>query len=297
MIANLKAKLENNQTGTTSTSDDRLNWALNVLGAKVKREDIFGYECMIIEAAESVERCSSCSKVGAETVDCCQINLTFENGRLYSQAGLCRKAQSYLLSQKIDRLFGGTCLGKRFKNRRFETFDVTAENQTAYAMCKRFCDTYKSDSTGILLTGNYGCGKTHLAAAIINEMLKKNVVGVFVVVPDLMRAIRRSFVEKDNHEIQQKIQELFKTVKTAELLILDDLGAEKASKWVQEQLFILINARYENMLPTIITTNKTVKKLSDEENSLGERITSRIVEMTDGVMIKATDYRMRKLGG
>lgn len=246
---------------------------------------------MIVDAAESIEKCRNCSKVGAETTECCQTKLVIENGRLYSQTGICKKTQAYILNQKIRRMFGNTGIGKRFANRRFETFEVTENNHAAYQLCKDFCMKYKADSTGILLTGNYGTGKTHLAAAIIAELVKKNIAGAFVVVPDLLRAIRRSFDEKGNADLQK----LFETVKTAELLVLDDLGAEKSSDWVREQLFMLINARYENLLPTIITTNKDLKELA-EPNVLGQRIVSRIVEMTDGVMIKADDYRMRKLG-
>lgn len=247
---------------------------------------------MIIEAADSLKRCRECYKKGAETLNCVRTKLVFENGRLYSQSGICKKAYSYQLNQKIERLFGNTGVGKRFKNRRFETFETEDRNWAAYERCKQFCDNYTADSTGVLITGGYGTGKTHLAAAIIAEMVKKDVAGAFVVVPDLLRAIRRSFNEKGNLDLQK----LFETVKTAELLVLDDLGAEKASDWVREQLFMLINARYENLLPTIITTNSSLEELA-EPNVLGQRIVSRIVEMTDGVIIETEDYRMKKLGG
>ena len=76
---------------------------------------------------------------------------------------------------------------------------------------------------------------------------------------------------------------------------MDDLGAEKPSDWVSEQLYMIINSRYEDMLPTIITTNCNTKELIER---LGERTVSRIIEMTEPVTIKASDYRLKSyLGG
>ena len=73
-------------------------------------------------------------------------------------------------------------------------------------------------------------------------------------------------------------------------MILDDLGAEKASEWVKEQLYMLINYRYEHMLPIVITTNNSGAELDKE---LGRLTLSRLVEMTKPVKIQAGDYRMK----
>lgn len=282
-------------TGINSTPDNRLRWAMRVLGIDADPQVFAGYEDRAIAAAESAERCQKCRKTGVETVGCYKTTVSLDNGRWYLEAGHCPKEQAHFARQRMARMFGSTGLGKRFLHRRFETFEVTESNRKAYEACKRFCDTYQRDSKGILLTGGYGTGKTHLAAAILAEMVRKGVAGAFVVVPDLLQAVRRSFNERDNKDLQ----ELFATVRTAPLLVLDDLGAERANEWVREQLFMLINARYEDMLPTVITTNKTIKELvaDNKGEQLGQRIVSRIVEMTDGVLIEAEDYRMRKLGG
>lgn len=288
MISQFREKLKESRIGATSTS--RLEWALRTLDMRINMSLARDQEQAIIDAADSMIRCKECQKTGTEAVNCYITTISVENGRIYQNNGLCKKAQAYLAARNLEHMLSGTGIGKRFKKRRFETFEVTNRNKAAYEMCKHFCDTFKADSTGILLTGGYGTGKTHLAAAIINEMIKQNIVGAFVVVADLMRLIRRSFDEKENVDLQK----VFDTVKKSELLVLDDLGAEKSSDWVREQLFILINARYENMLPTVITTNKKLEELA-ENNVLGQRIASRIAEMTDGVMINVDDYRLRKL--
>ena len=83
---------------------------------------------------------------------------------------------------------------------------------------------------------------------------------------------------------------LVQAAETAPLLVLDDLGAEKPTEWVQEQLFIIINKRYEEMLPTLITTNCNMAELIDR---IGRRTADRILEMTTPINIKAADYRMK----
>ena len=270
--------------------------ALVVLNLNIEIKDMEiaeTYEGIILAAAESQERCSKCTIPADEAINCSKMGIEFVNGRIYQKASLCNKAKAYLSALQMGKVMEATGLGKRFAQRLFSTFNLTSENKPAYDFCRIFCDNYKADSRGLILSGSYGTGKTHLAAAIINELLKtKNVVGAFVVVPDLLKAIRKSFDEKDNKDIKQ----LFDTVKKSELLVLDDLGSEKSSDWVREQLFILINSRYENMLPTIITTNLSMSELA-EENVLGRRIVSRLCEMTSGVIVKAGDYRLKSLAG
>jgi DNA replication protein DnaC len=108
---------------------------------------------------------------------------------------------------------------------------------------------------------------------------------MFVVVPELLRAIRNGY--KGEGDTAEK---LVQAAETAPLLVLDDLGAEKPTEWVQEQLFIIINRRYEELLPTLITTNCSMAELIDR---IGRRTADRILEMTTPINIKAADYRMK----
>jgi len=146
------------------------------------------------------------------------------------------------------------------------------------------------------LFGSYGTGKTHLAVAILHELIERDINGLFVTVPELLNEIRKDF----NVDKESKKSELLESIKTAEFLILDDLGAEKTSDWVREQLFMIINARYENMLPTIITTNIKLLPANDKdidnlESKVGARTVSRIIEMCNGIMLNGDDYRKNKL--
>ncbi len=136
----------------------------------------------------------------------------------------------------------------------------------------------------LLLVGGLGCGKTHLAAAIANARMARGEPVIFIVVPDLLDHLRATFHPGSDVTYDERFEE----IRTAPLLILDDLGAESATPWAQEKLYQIINYRYMATLPTVITTNA---RLSDIE----PRIRSRLLdhELTTVCHIIAPDYRVR----
>ncbi|MCP4361649.1 MAG: ATP-binding protein [Chloroflexi bacterium] len=103
----------------------------------------------------------------------------------------------------------------------------------------------------------YGNGKTHLAAAIANYVSNQGEPVLFIVVPDLLDHLRATF----NPASGQRYDKLFDEIKTAALLVLDDLGTESATPWAREKLYQLFNYRYNARLPTIITTATPVDEI------------------------------------
>ncbi len=110
-----------------------------------------------------------------------------------------------------------------------------------------------------MLAGTYGCGKTHLAAAIANTVTTREDHGevMFVVVPDLLDHLRAAF----SPQSAMPYDRLFNAVKNSSILILDDLGTESATPWAKEKLFQLLNYRYTAQLPTVITTSTEPKDI------------------------------------
>ncbi len=133
----------------------------------------------------------------------------------------------------------------------------------------------------LLLQGKYGCGKTHLAAAIANFAVGMGVPTLFITVPDLLDSLRYAYQDPT-----ATFEERFGRVRNAPLLILDDFGTQNATGWAQEKLFQIINYRYINRLPTVITTNLSM-------NEIEGRISSRLEdpELVTSVRIIAPDYR------
>lgn len=133
----------------------------------------------------------------------------------------------------------------------------------------------------LLLQGGYGCGKTHLAAAIANFAVELGVPTLFLTVPDLLDMLRFSYDSEDTN-----FESRFNDIRNASLLILDDFGTQNATGWAQEKLFQIINYRYINKLPLVITTNLSL-------DDIEARFRSRLLDqaLVTVVRINAPDYR------
>jgi DNA replication protein DnaC len=123
--------------------------------------------------------------------------------------------------------------------------------ETAREFADNPCDWLVYNSVG------YGNGKTHLAAAIANHVTHNGDTVLFVVVPDLLDHLRATF----NPASGVRYDKIFDEVKTAPLLVLDDLGTESATAWAREKLYQLFNYRYNARLPTVITTATAIEEL------------------------------------
>lgn len=134
----------------------------------------------------------------------------------------------------------------------------------------------------LVLKGGYGCGKTHLAAAIANHRLEMGHPVLFVNTPDLLDHLRAAY----SPNAATSYDERFEQVRNAPLLILDDLGTQSNSDWAQEKLYQIFNYRYNGRLPTVITTNLDLE-------SIEIRIRSRMVDpsLVQIIHIAAPDFR------
>ena len=175
-----------------------------------------------------------------------------------------------------------------FTDKTFDTFKVdmpmlSATQRQSLEMGLNVARSYAVNPDGwLLLEGTYGCGKTHLAAAVGNARLDFEDAVLFITTPDLLDHLRNTYGPSSDIAYD----EMFDRLKTAPLLILDDLGVENPSGWAQEKLFQLLNFRHSRRMPTIITTNADLE-------SLDPRIRSRLLDdsVIRRVRITAPDYR------
>src|SRR5262249_8699159 len=157
----------------------------------------------------------------------------------------------------------------------------TDAHREAVRKCRAFIDRFPVVDKGLLFMGIPGAGKTHLAVAILKEVIEKTgAIGLFVDVRALLRTIRNTF----NPVVKATDFNVIKRVMDAELLVIDELGAEKLSEWVDETMTLIVNSRYNKRLPTIFTTNYLDRDVDEKSLSdvlierVGARIHSRLHE-------------------
>jgi DNA replication protein DnaC len=166
----------------------------------------------------------------------------------------------------------------------------------------KLCADAVENKHDVLLCGKTGCGKTHLAVAMMRESIQsdKQVISVypwdnrggkrgrFVTVPELLLEIRQSYNQGDNETDTES--GIIDKYSKCELLILDDLGAEKTTEWTESTLYLIIDRRNRDRKWTIVTSNLSLPEI---EQHLGARIASRLSDMKV-VNIKLPDYRKKR---
>lgn len=199
-------------------------------------------------------------------------------------------------ANKVDKIIENSKMSKRNLNYKFANFEVNSNNKKVYQSLKEYSEKLANsvERKGLILVGNNGVGKTHLACSIANELIKDGIPIIYGTLINLLAELKNTY-DVDNNISEMKIIKLYEKV---DLLIIDDLGKEKPSEWGLEKLFTIINSRYENNLPVIITTNYDQNSLINRLSINGEietakSIISRLYEMCYLVKIEDRDHRIK----
>ncbi len=183
-------------------------------------------------------------------------------------------------------------LPRRYQHCQLSNFEQTVDSlREAHRRARAFVDAFPAVDKGLLLRGRHGVGKTHLAVAMLREIITaKGARGYFYETRELLKLVRDTFAGGGESEL-----DVLRPVLDADILVLDDLGAEKTSEWVQETLGLVVNTRYSERRPTIFTTNLDDSADATNPNSmyvqLGARTRSRLFEMCHWVDMEGPDVR------
>lgn len=203
-----------------------------------------------------------------------------ENGAAPCECRLKAITYAHLMASKIP---------PKYMKKTFESFKAgkkeMKENKQA---AQEFAENFKPGCRGMMFTGDIGTGKTHLSIAVLKTIIERGYTGYFANVIRLLDNIKATY---GTNSKEDEINVMFGPF-NSDLLILDDLGAEKTSGWVMEKMYALINHRYEHDKTILVTTNMSFDELGKQ---ISPKTASRLREMCIKAPFKGKDYRKEAL--
>ena len=210
-------------------------------------------------------RCVTCSDLGMVKVVRPNGKQGWDGYRFDVEPCACARAD--FAARRAERSKSASNLTPEMAGMTFASYDQTRDS-IAYAAAWNFLHD-PSAPPFLLLEGTYGSGKTHLMSAIAHEALTLGHQPLFTVVPKLMDWFKAAFGQKHEKAEADTFAQRFADICEVDILLLDDLGAEKSSEWTQERLYMLINDRYAANRRTVFSTNCT---LDEFERRIGSRL-------------------------
>jgi DNA replication protein DnaC len=204
---------------------------------------------------------------------------------------------------RVEELEQKANIPRNYSKASFDNFDASDPAsreflQGAVVQIKAFANDYPlTDKPGLLIVGPAGTGKTHLAVAVLRQLLARGHEGIFFDYINLLDRIRSSWDQASG----ASDREVYRIALETEILLLDDLGSHRYNDWVQDLMTSIVTHRCNHKLPLIATTNLPDHNITPElnkttlEDRIGERARSRLFEMCRIVrMLGAPDYRLKR---
>lgn len=248
-------------------------------------EELMKYTSSLEDSVKEYKNCRECKSITA-----CKNNMhgfcylpKEADGKLSFSYVSCRYKNKLDRDNKYLNNVTSIDIPREIRNAKIK--DIYTDDKQRQSVIKwilNYIKEYKKGNheKGLFLHGNFGCGKTYLLAAMINELAKDGVKSVMVYWPEYLRSLKDSFQSSSNDEFKNKFNE----VKYSKLLLIDDLGAEGVTSWSRDEILgTILQYRMQEGLPTFITSNLNIKELEEHlsitTNNKSERVKAvRIIE-------------------
>lgn len=199
------------------------------------------------------------------------------------------------LDSRLRRLKENSLMDERFRECIFDNWILDESNKKMYQIGQRYCKNWqevKKENIGLLLHGVPGTGKTFLSFCIANYLIERYVPVIAISSIGILSRIKETYSSYG----REGEAEIIRAIKNADLLVLDDLGAENNTEWAKEKLYEIIDFRYRNEKPIIITTNLLLDSLKSKLTSSDgiSRTYDRIIEMCTPLEIKGESRRVKQ---
>lgn len=211
----------------------------------------------------------------------------------------CRKKDIKDRQQELDKqekqlrlnsIIKNSLMDEKFKDSTFDNWDKERGNKKMYNIGTKYADSFlkmKEENVGLLIYGNPGNGKSYTTACIANKLINDMVPVVCVSIDGLLKKIQNTY----NSHGKEGEDSILRNLANAELLIIDDLGTEHYTEWSATKIYNILDSRYRNQLPLIVTTNFSLEKLKQMYH---ERTFDRLLEMCTPVLNDGKSIRVEK---
>lgn len=262
--------------------------ALNRMGIRLHEGVIdHPYHAMtLLEFAKSYEICNKCKNPEECQAPCIgYVKMVDENANPFVRP--CKMYETVRAKKKIEAVLANSQIPVRYSEMSLNNYEIRANKGLDVLMHMNVLGE-KENGLGAFICGSTGVGKTHLAVGALRKCMDDGKSGVFVNAPELMSKLRGTQRGQGSEE------EIMQALEECDVLVIDDLGAERPTDFVGECLYRLVNSRYVNRRITVITSNYSPSQLIERLGMQGQRICSRVSEMCKLFRLDGEDYRRFK---
>ena len=255
---------------------------------ELPKKELMKYASSIKDSVNELNNCKKC-----KNILCCKNTIegyiyypSIENENLIFSYVPCKYKKALDKDQKYKENIFTIDMPKEIKNASMKEIHTDDERRfEVIKWIKNYLDNYfKNRQKGLYLTGNFGCGKTYLLSAMLNELAKKDVKVAIVYYPDFLRELKQTFNTEEDFSTK------FNYIKRVEVLLIDDIGAETTTQWSRDEILgSLLQYRMQEKLATFFTSNLTIDELEEHLSSSSKgiekikarRIIERIKQLCD----------------